>query len=57
MMVDQDNKKFKEVYTEIPITNQGEQHKPFSLCVFNIAMVVDAYLVSSVNGYVTDCMS
>ena len=56
-MVDQDNKKFREIDTEIKIVNQGEQHNVFSLCVFNIAMVVDAYLVSSVNGYVTDCMS
>ena len=57
MMVDQDNKKYKEVYTDIKFENQGEQHTSFSVCVFNIAMVVDAYLVSSVTGFVTDCMS
>ena len=40
MMVDQDNKKYKEVYTEIKIANPGEQHNAFSVCVFNIDMVV-----------------
>ena len=57
MMVDQDNKKYTEIDTEIKIANQGEQHNMFYLCAFNIDIGVDDYLVSSVNWCVTDCMS